>query len=147
MFKFDNPLDELKHNVLKEVALLAREGNVTKESIDKIPYKVIQGDVPKYRCCVYKERAIVQERAKLAAGFLANGQEEEKLEDIKENEQIIYVIEAACDSCSINRFTVTDSCRNCVAHRCKEACNFGAISYVGGRAYINQEICKEIVHK
>ena len=143
MFKFDNPLDELKHNVLKEVALLAREGNVTKESIDKIPYKVIQGDVPKYRCCVYKERAIVQERAKLAAGFLANGQEEEKLEDIKENEQIIYVIEAACDSCSINRFTVTDSCRNCVAHRCKEACNFGAISYVGGRAYINQEICKE----
>ena len=141
MFKFDNPLDELKHEVLKEVAILAREDNVTKESIDKIPYKVVPGDVAKYRCCVYKERAIVQERAKLAAGFLANGQEDENLESIEEDEQIIYVIDAACDSCPINRFAVTDSCRNCVAHRCREACNFGAISYVSGRAYINQEIC------
>lgn len=143
MFKFDNPLDELKHKVLKEVALLAREDNVTKEAIDKIPYQVVPGDVAKYRCCVYKERAIVQERAKLAAGFLANGQGDENLESIEEDEQIIYVIDAACDSCPINRFAVTDSCRNCVAHRCREACNFGAISYVSGRAYINQEICKE----
>ena len=143
MFEFENQLDKLKHEVLTAVAKLAREGNVTREAIEKVPYEIIQGDVPRYRCCVYKERAIVQERAKLAAGFLANGQEDEALEDIKEDEQIIYVIEAACDNCPINRFTVTDSCRNCVAHRCQEACNFGAISYVGGKAYINQEICKE----
>ena len=97
-----------------------------------------------YRCCVYKERAIVLERAKLASGFLANGDTEDlELIDIRPDEQIIYVIEAACDRCPINKYSVTDSCRNCIAHRCQEACNFGAITIVAGRAYINQEICKE----
>ncbi len=144
MFQFETQLNKLKHKVLTEVAILAKEDKLTKENIEKIPYKVIKGNKAIYRCCVYKERAIVQERAKLAAGFLSNGDvEDAELIDIKPDEQIIYVIEAACDRCPINKYSVTDSCRNCVAHKCKEACNFGAITYVGGRAYINQEICKE----
>ena len=144
MFEFETQLDKLKHEVLTSVAKLAREDKVTKEEIEKVPYEVIKGDVAKYRCCVYKERAIVLERAKLAAGFLANGDtENQNLINIDEDEQIIYVIEAACDNCPIDKYAVTDSCRNCLAHRCQEACNFGAIHYVSGRAYINQEICKE----
>ncbi|NLK24556.1 MAG: 4Fe-4S binding protein [Clostridiales bacterium] len=144
MFEFENRLSKLKHEVLTEVAKLAMKDLVTEENIEKIPYEVIKGDVAHYRCCVYKERAIVLERAKLAAGFLANGDSENKnLIDIKENEQIMYVIEAACDKCPINKYSVTDSCRNCVAHKCQEACNFGAISYINGRAFINYEICKE----
>lgn len=144
MFKFETQLKKLKHEVLTEVAKLAKNDDITLESIEKVPYEVIKGDVAHYRCCVYKERAIVLERAKLAAGYLANGDNaEESLIDIKPDEQIIYVIEAACDRCPINKFNVTDSCRNCIAHRCKEACNFGAITIVNGRAYINQELCKE----
>lgn len=144
MYEFENRLSKLKHEVLTQVAKLAIKDQVTEENIKKIPYEVIKGDVAQYRCCVYKERAIVLERAKLASGFLANGDNEDKtLIDIKEDEQIMYVIEAACDACPINKYSVTDSCRNCVAHKCQEACNFGAISYVNGRAYINPEICKE----
>lgn len=144
MFEFETQLSKLKHEVLTSVARLARKDMVTKEEIEKIPYEIIQGSVPQYRCCVYKERAIVLERAKLAAGFLSDGDgADNNLVDIKEDEQIIYVIEAACDNCPINKYSVTDSCRNCLAHRCQEACNFKAISYVSGRAYINQEICKE----
>ena len=140
MFKFETQLKKLKHEVLTEVAKLAKNDDITLESIEKVPYEVIKGDVAHYRCCVYKERAIVLERAKLAAGYLANGDNaEESLIDIKPDEQIIYVIEAACDRCPINKFNVTDSCRNCIAHRCKEACNFGAITIVNGRAYINQD--------
>lgn len=144
MIQFETQLKKLKHEVLTEVAKLAIEDKVDLEEIEKVPYKIIKGDKPTYRCCVYKERAIVLERAKLAAGFLADGDKiEEELIDIKPDEQIIYVIEAACDTCPINRYTVTDSCRNCLAHKCKEACNFGAINYIAGRAYINQELCKE----
>ena len=144
MVQFETQLKKLKHEVLTEIAKLAKEDRVTPEEIEKIPYEVIKGDKALYRCCVYKERAIVLERAKLAAGFLANGDNMvEEFIDIKEDDQIIYVIEAACDRCPINKYSVTDSCRNCLAHKCKEACNFGAISYVAGRAYINQEICKE----
>jgi [FeFe] hydrogenase (group B1/B3) len=130
--------------VLTAVAKLAKEDKLTKEEIEKIPYEVIKGDTAMYRCCVYKERAIVLERAKLASCFLANGDTiDEEFIDITPDEQIIYVIEAACDKCPINKYSVTDSCRNCIAHRCQKACNFGAISYVAGRAYINQELCKE----
>ena len=42
-----------------------------------------------------------------------------------------------------NKCNITDSCRNCLAHKCKEACNFGAITVISGRAYTNQEFCKE----
>lgn len=144
MFQFETQLNKLKHEVLTEVAKLAKENILTKEEIEKIPYRIIKGDKALYRCCVYKERAIVQERAKLASGFLANGDlEDGELIDIRPDEQIIYVIEAACDRCPINKYNITDSCRNCIAHKCKEACNFGAITVIGGRAYINQEVCKE----
>lgn len=141
MFKFENRLDRLKHEVLTGVAKLAKEDKVTDEELGKLPYKIITGTTPTYRCCVYKERAIVEERTKLAAGIVNDVEDSEK--NNNDDEQIMYVIEAACDKCPINRFNVTDSCRNCVAHKCQEACNFGAIQYVAGRAYINQEICKE----
>ncbi|TGY42156.1 4Fe-4S dicluster domain-containing protein [Clostridium sartagoforme] len=144
MFQFETQLKKLKHDVLTEVARLAKDNNLTTETIEKIPYEIIQGDIAMYRCCVYKERAIVLERAKLAAGYLANGDNiDDEFVDIREDDQIIYVIEAACDRCPINKYSVTDSCRNCLAHKCHEACNFGAITYVAGRAYINQELCKE----
>lgn len=144
MFQFETQLKKLKHEVLKQVAVLAKENRLSKEEMDKIPYEVIKGSKANYRCCVYKERAIVAERAKLAGGFLANGDQiDAELIDIRPDEQIIYVIEAACDRCPINKFTVTDACRGCLAHKCMEVCNFGAISIVGGRSYINQEICKE----
>ena len=64
-------LKKLKHEVLTEVARLAKNDEISLESIEKVPYEVIKGDVAQYRCCVYKERAIVLERAKLAAGYLA----------------------------------------------------------------------------
>ena len=73
MFQFETQLNKLKHEVLTAVAKLAKDDKLTKEAIEKVPYEVIKGDTAMYRCCVYKERAIVLERAKLASGFLANG--------------------------------------------------------------------------
>ena len=97
MFEFENRLSKLKHEVLTEVAKLAMKDLVTEENIEKIPYEVIKGDVAHYRCCVYKERAIVLERAKLAAGFLANGDSENKnLIDIKENEVTALIGPSGC---------------------------------------------------
>ena len=98
MIQFENQLKKLKHEVLTEVAKLAKEDKLTPWNIEKIPYEIIKGDKAKYRCCVYKERAIVLERAKLAAGYLANGDNAcEEFIDIRPDEQIIYEIEAACD--------------------------------------------------
>ena len=73
MFQFDNQLLELKHEVLTRVAVLAKENKICKEELEKIPYAMIEGEVANYRDTVDTEREVVLERAKLAAGYLANG--------------------------------------------------------------------------
>lgn len=142
MITFETPLKKLKYEVLKNVAELVINDELNETKIEEIPFQIIEGTKAKYRCCVYKERAIVKERAKLAMGYLPNG-DEEGFEKVKDESQIIYVIESACDRCPINRFTVTEACRGCIQHKCMEVCPANAITRVNGRAYINQELCRE----
>lgn len=143
MINFESRLKKLKHLVLKEVILYAKNGQITKEVLERIPYKIIPSDKAEYRCCVYKERAIIFERAQLAAGFLPDNNILHDLVDIKNENQILYVISAACDSCPIERFKVTEACRRCLQNKCIEACSFNAISIVNGKAIINHELCRE----
>lgn len=143
MFQFENRLLKLKHDVLTKVVVLAKENKLSKEELEKIPYEIIVGDEANYRETVTRERNIVLERAKLAAGCKANGKNGQELVDIRDEKQILYVIEEACDRCPTKKFQVTDACRNCIAHKCQSACNFGAITYVDDRAYIEPDKCKE----
>ena len=84
------------------------------------------------RCCVYKERAIVQERVRIALG------------GDKDNACVIEVIDIACDECPISTYAVTESCRGCVAHRCEAACPRGAISFdKNQKAKIDPDKCVE----
>ncbi|WP_080965330.1 4Fe-4S dicluster domain-containing protein [Clostridium novyi] len=140
---FETELNRLKYEVLKEVAVLAKEDRLNKDNLEKISYNVIQGDKPKYRCCVYHERAIVKERAKLAAGYIPNGDTPEYIEQEDDETKIMYVIEVACDRCPINKYTITEACRGCVQHKCMEVCPAKAINKINGRAYINQDACRE----
>ncbi len=64
---FDTSVQELKYKVLKEVATLAFEDRLEKGVMD-IAQKIMPGPNPSMRCCIYKERAIVNERVKLAMG-------------------------------------------------------------------------------
>jgi len=143
MIIFETPLKKLKHLVLKEVVALTMRNRLNKEELENLPYKIIKGDKAKYRCCVYKERAIVYERAVLAAGFLPNNGVNSHLVEISKVGKMLYVLEAACDKCPIDKYNVTEACRGCIEHRCMEVCPTGAITRVGGKAYINQTLCKE----
>lgn len=142
MFNFETSLKKIKHEVLKQVTLLSINDNVVKEELSNI-HKFIVGDTPTYRCCIYKERAIVNQRAKLAAGYMPIAEDFSELIDIQDNEQIMYVIEAACDRCPINKYTVTEACRNCLTKKCQQVCPANAMMSIGGKSYINQEICRE----
>lgn len=143
MIRCETEVKRIKIKVLRDIVKLTKEDNLTKETLGRIQYDIIRGERAQYRCCVYHERAIVKERAKLAAGFLPNGDEATELIDIKDNDQIMYVISAACDRCPINKFYVTEACRGCVTHKCMEVCPVHAITRVDGKAYINQEMCRE----
>ena len=53
MKEFETKIQELKYNVLREVAKLAYEGNMASGVLD-IPEKIIPGPEPQFRCCIYK---------------------------------------------------------------------------------------------
>ena len=131
MRKFDTKVQHLKYKVLREVARLEWEGKLL-ENIMDISTKLIPGKQPTIRCCVYKERAILGERIKLAMG------------GDKNNPNIIEVIDIACDECPVGGFEVTNACRGCLAHRCEDVCKFGALSFDSNHvAHIDKSKCKE----
>lgn len=131
MHKFDTKVQHLKYKVLREVARLAWDDKLL-ENIMNIPEKLVPGKEPTMRCCVYKERAILGERVKLALGGNQN------------NPNIIEVIEIACDECPVGGYEVTNACRGCLAHRCEDVCKFGAISFDQNHvAHIDKSKCKE----
>ena len=67
MRKFDTKVQYLKYKVLREVARQAWSDTLLDNVLD-IPRMIVPGKVPTMRCCVYKERAILAERVKLAMG-------------------------------------------------------------------------------
>lgn len=127
---FDTKVQWLKHNVLCEVAKLAWEGELTAQNVLDIPFHIVPGKKPTMRCCVYKERAILSERVKLALP--------------SEGGHIIEVIDIACEECPIGGYEVTNACRGCLTHRCEQACKFDAIVFDQYHvAHIDKSKCKE----
>lgn len=131
MRKFETDVQLLKYKVLKAVAKRAFQGN-TGDSYYEIPKEISPGPKATMRCCIYKERAIAQERVKLAMG------------GDRTKRSIVEVIDIACDECPVDIYTVGQSCRGCIASRCIKACPKGAISKgMDGRAHIDQDKCIE----
>ena len=121
----------LKYQVLREVARHTWN-NTLLENLTDIPKMIVPGKVPTMRCCVYRERAILAERVKLAMGGHTT------------NPNVIEVIDIACDECPVGGYEVTNACRGCLAHRCEDACKRGAISYDRNHmAYIDKTKCVE----
>lgn len=131
MRKFDTKVQYLKYKVLREVARDAWENKLPESAMD-IPKRIVPGKVPTMRCCVYKERAILLERVKIAMGG-------DKL-----NPNVIEVIDIACDECPMGGYDVTDACRGCLAHRCEDVCKRGAITFdEHQKAHIDKTKCVE----
>ncbi len=129
MKKFDTKVQDIKYKVLREVARNAWN-NTLLENVTDIPKKIITSKESTMRCCVYKERAILAERVKIAMG------------GDKSNPNVIQVIDIACDECPVSGYIVTSSCRGCLSHRCFDACRFGAISFDKNHvAHIDEEKC------
>lgn len=131
MRKFDTKVQHLKYKVLREVARLAWNDTLLENVMD-VPKTIVPGNEPTMRCCVYKERAILGERVKLAMG------------GDKEKSNIIQVIEIACDECPVGGYEVTNACRGCLAHRCEDVCKRGAITFDQNHvAHIDKTKCIE----
>lgn len=131
MRKFDTKVQYHKYKVLREVARQAWDDTLL-QNIFRIPKIIAPGPKPTMRCCIYKERAILQERVKLAIGGDQN------------NPNVIEVIEIACDECPMGGYQVSEACRGCMAHRCEDVCRKGAITFdQQQKAHIDKSKCVE----
>ena len=134
MITNDKGIVELKHFVLRELCRLAWEDRLLPEETEKLVYEISPGPKAQYRCCIYKEREITRGRIQLAMG--------NDPDPAHPGKNIVAVIPAACDDCSIQDYFVTDICRFCLGKACLNSCKFGAIKPGDAKMKIDPTLCK-----
>ncbi len=149
----ETPVRQMRRKVFEEVARVAY--HATPESltddIEAIPYRLINEDTERYREAVYRTRAIVRERVRLAMGMslrpedkpvhLTAGIEESNISEKYYEPPLMQVIPSACAACEEKGYEVSNMCKGCAAHPCREVCPVGAISMVKNQSYIDQSKC------
>lgn len=147
---------DIRRKVFIETARIILENDISdlpgiKEDVSRIPHHIISQQDPSYRCCVFRERAIVAERVRLAFGLpLWEGElsgpswvgidqilTSRKIDD----KDIVTVIPEACEKCPTKAYFVTNNCKKCLAHPCSLVCPVDAIYFTEKQANVNQEKC------
>lgn len=153
MPKVTSEVSRIRRRVYAEVARLAFADRL-EQNVDGLPQALIDAGITNYRCCEFKEKAILTERVKLAMGIAPVDEQVNpywRLSEVARYamegpyscETIIHVLDAACDRCPIDKIVVTNACRNCVAHRCRNACPKDAIQIIQNQAFIDKNKCVE----
>ena len=129
---FDTHVQEIKYKVLTELSRQTWKGNDAFSVFNDIANEIVKKGEPTMSCCIYKDRAIVAERIRIALG------------GNKDDSNVIQVIDIACDECPEAGHVVTDLCRGCVAHRCVDSCRLDAITIDNEqKAHIDKSKCVE----
>ncbi len=147
----DTQVRKVRRRVFKEVANLAYTSTNLIDDMEALPYKIVNAENPEYWESIYRERAVVRERIRLAMGMslrpenmpvhMTHGVEESNIAEKYYEPPLMQVIPSACNKCPNNDYTVTDKCMGCLAHPCREVCPRGAITMVNGKSYIDQDKC------
>ena len=147
----DNHLMNTKRWIIENIAGAFWSDNF-RQGVKKLPFKRIPvGSDAKYRCCVYKERAIIRNRVLAGLGFSVEEDDEmtsllEYADAALERETIqgppLTIIDIACKGCANTRYYVTELCQGCLARPCETTCPFGAINVINGCSHINKAKCK-----
>ncbi len=147
------PVTDIRRKVYEAVARLAWENEPDEyaQRMEEIPFEIIPGEEPTYRESVFKERAIVGERLRLAMGLslypidrptpISKDIANVSIDEIYYEPELINVIPFACMACPTRTVWVTNNCRGCLAHPCMQVCPKSCISFVDGHAFIDQDKC------
>ncbi len=129
---FENRVEVIRYQVLREMARHAWEGHDAFTAFNEIANVVAKRGEPPMSCCIYKDRAIIAERMRIGLG------------EFHGSKDTVQVVSIACDECPKSGHMVTDICRGCVAHNCREVCPRKAIVIDGrGYAHIDKDRCVE----
>lgn len=130
-------VDDIRRNVFTEVAKIAYEGG-DYSCVDLIPYKLVSRKGGTYRHDIFLERAVVQERVRLACGLpvepidvrapaSAGIKEAVEADNNFFEEPLVNVVTFACNACPPNQVRITDNCQGCISHPCMNVCPKDAI--------------------
>ncbi len=148
------PITKIRRQVFTEVAKYAFERDLEHSDFNyfyESSYRIIPGEVATYRDSVFKERAIIRERIRLALGLplrtttshqpFTQGMDECATSEKKLDMPLVNVIPFACEACPTDRVQVSDNCRKCLAHPCTTVCPVNAVSIGKHAAIIDQDKC------
>ena len=143
-------ITDIRKKVFTEVARMAYSGEGY-AAAEELPYIIVPGDQPLHRESVFLERAIASERVRLAMGLnlrpiqtrhlMTEGMDHAAIAEQYYEPPLINIIPYACHACPTNQYRVTENCQNCLAASCQKVCPRGAISFVNGKSYIDQDKC------
>ncbi len=147
----DTQVRKMRRRVFKEIANLAYTSTNLIDDMEGLPYKIVDYEESDMLENVYRERAVVRERLRLAMGMslrpenmpvhVSQGMELSNIDEKYYEPPLLQVISSGCNSCPENQYMVSDKCMGCTAHPCQEVCPRGAISFRKGKSYIDQEKC------
>ena len=146
----ETPVREIRRRVFKEIAKFAYEQKDLSK-IEDLPYEIVPGEIARYRDSIYRERAVVGERLRLAMGMslrpadkparITKGIDESTIAEKYYEPPLMQVIPSACNACKDKAYVVGEQCQGCMAHPCMEVCPKDAISFVDGYSHIDQDKC------
>lgn len=141
---------DIRRKVFAEVARIAYY-DVDISELEDSSYRIVPGEVAKYREDIFRERAVADERLRLAMGMdareisvykkLTDGFDKVDIDTNAYEKPLINVIKFACEACPTKAHVVTDNCRKCMAHPCTNVCPVNAVSVGRSRAHIDKEKC------
>lgn len=147
----DTEVRKTRKQVFKEIANLAYNSENIIDDLEALPYKMSDADTPRFWENVYRERAVIRERLRLAMGLslrpenkpvhATQGVNESDIAEKYYEPPLMQVIPSACNACAENMYIVTNQCKACTAHPCAKVCPRDAITFVDGKSFINQEKC------
>lgn len=136
----------IRNKVLEEISKMTFEDRLERD-VTSVMDIIVSEDGPRYRCCVHKEKAVLRQRINLTLSQPLDITQEEAataaLAGKVDEMPLVRVLPEACDQCPIDKYLVTDACRNCLAHNCIHSCPKKAIMVVQNRAYIDKSRCVE----
>ncbi|MFM9414513.1 4Fe-4S dicluster domain-containing protein [Peptococcus simiae] len=141
----------MRRDAFREIARLAYEDGDLHE-LRRAIFNMLPGEIPVYGTDIFRERAIAGERLRLAlglsvrdAGNLKPLDEDIDLADVSHRvyeAPLVNVIPFACQACPTKTVKVTDNCRACIGHPCKNVCPKNAIEWNStDGAVINDTLC------
>lgn len=143
------PVRNVRRRIFKEIAKFGYEQR-NLQDLEDLPYEIVPGEVAKYRDSIYRERAIVGERLRLAMGMSLNpadkptritkGIDESNISEKYYEPPLLQVIPSACNECKEKAFIVGEQCQGCMAHPCMEVCPKKAISFKDGYSSIRKNV-------